>query len=104
MVWWRVLEIIRSKEAGHIAMVAEHSQTDRDNLNKTWNQQNFQEQKERISERKKNNKLETNSKKSNSRYLYRGKNECKKGYQLRTSTVKNENGDMLADSHSILNR
>jgi len=35
---------------------------------------------------------------------YRGINEFKKGYQPRTNLVKDENGDLLADSHSILNR
>jgi hypothetical protein len=36
--------------------------------------------------------------------LYRGLNEFKKGYLPRTNMVKAENGDLLADSHSILNR
>jgi hypothetical protein len=31
---------------------------------------------------------------------YRGINEFKKGYQPRTNMVKEENGDLLADSHS----
>jgi hypothetical protein len=31
-------------------------------------------------------------------------NEFKKGYQPRTNLVKDENGDLLADSHNILNR
>jgi hypothetical protein len=35
--------------------------------------------------------------------VYRGINEFKRGYQLRNSLVKNENGDLLADSHNILN-
>jgi hypothetical protein len=50
------------------------------------------------------NELETNSKNKNIRDLYRGINEFKKGYQPRTKMVKAENGDLLADSHSILNR
>jgi hypothetical protein len=33
-----------------------------------------------------------------------GINEFKKSYQPRTNKVKAENGDLLADSHSILNR
>jgi hypothetical protein len=49
------------------------------------------------------NELETNSKNKNIRALYRGINELKKGYQPRTNMVKAENGDLLADSHSILN-
>jgi hypothetical protein len=36
--------------------------------------------------------------------LYRGINELKKWYQPGTNIVKAENGDLLADSHRILNR
>jgi hypothetical protein len=50
------------------------------------------------------NELETNSKNKNIRDLYRGINEFNKGYQLRTNTVNEENGDLLANSHSSLNR
>jgi hypothetical protein len=50
------------------------------------------------------NELETNSKNKNIRGLYRGTNEFKKCYQPITNTVKEKNGDLLADSHSILNR
>jgi hypothetical protein len=49
-------------------------------------------------------KLETNSKNKNIRDLYRGINEFKKGYQPRTNMVQKKNGDLLADSHSVLNR
>jgi hypothetical protein len=50
------------------------------------------------------NEPETNRKNKNIRDLHRGINEFKKGYQPRTNMVKEENGDLLADSHSILNR
>jgi hypothetical protein len=50
------------------------------------------------------NELESNSKNKNIRYLYRGINEFKKGYQPRTNLVKNEKGDLLADSHKIVNK
>jgi hypothetical protein len=36
--------------------------------------------------------------------LYRGINELKRGYQPRNNLVKDENGDLLADSHNILYR
>jgi len=36
--------------------------------------------------------------------LYRGINEFKKGYHSRTNIVKDEKGDLVADSHSILAR
>ena len=48
--------------------------------------------------------LETNSKNNNIRELYRGINDFKKGYQPRTIIVKDEKGDLIADSHSIMTR
>ena len=48
--------------------------------------------------------LETNSKIKNIRDLYRGINDFKKGYQPRCNIVKNEKGDLVADSHSIVVR
>jgi hypothetical protein len=36
--------------------------------------------------------------------LYRGINDFKKGYQPRTNVVKDEKGDLVAGSHSILAR
>jgi hypothetical protein len=54
-------------------------------------------QKERI------NDVERNSKNKNIRYIYRGINEFKWGYHRRSILLKNENGDLLADSHTILN-
>jgi hypothetical protein len=36
--------------------------------------------------------------------LYRGINDVKKGYHLRTRIVKDEKGDLVADSHSIMAR
>jgi hypothetical protein len=45
-----------------------------------------------------------NSKNKNIGHLCRGIHQFKKGYQTRNNLVKNENGDLLADSHSILNR
>ena len=36
--------------------------------------------------------------------MYRGINDFKKGYQPRTLIVKNEKGDLVADSHSIMTR
>jgi hypothetical protein len=59
--------------------------------------------KEGISE-KQIKELVMNSKNKNIRYLYRGINEFKRGYQPRSKLVKDEKGDLLADSHNILNR
>ena len=46
--------------------------------------------------------LETNSKINKVRDLYRGSNDFKKGYQPRTTIVKDEKGDLVADPHSIM--
>jgi hypothetical protein len=48
--------------------------------------------------------LETNSKIENIRDMYRGISDIKKVYQPRTNIVKDEKGDLVADSHSILSR
>jgi len=48
--------------------------------------------------------LETNSKIQNIRDLHRGINDFKKGYQPRCNIVKDEKGDLVADSHSIVVR
>ena len=48
--------------------------------------------------------LETNNKIQNIRDLYRGINDFKKGYQPRCNIVKDEKGDLVADSHSIVDR
>jgi hypothetical protein len=50
------------------------------------------------------NELAMNSKNKNIRDLYRGINEFKKSYQHRSNLVSDENGDLLADSNTILNR
>ncbi|KAJ4427810.1 hypothetical protein ANN_25493 [Periplaneta americana] len=38
------------------------------------------------------------------KYLYQGIKEFKNGYQARVNVIHDENGDLLADSYSILNR
>jgi len=48
--------------------------------------------------------LETNSKINNIGDLYRGINDFNNGYQPRTIIVKDEKGDLVADSHSIMTR
>jgi hypothetical protein len=45
-----------------------------------------------------------NNKNKNIRDLYRGTNNFKKGYQQRNKLVKDEIGDLLAESQNILNR
>jgi hypothetical protein len=50
------------------------------------------------------NELVTDSKNKNIRDLYKGINEFKRGYKLRNNLLKDENDDLLAYSHNILNR
>jgi hypothetical protein len=50
------------------------------------------------------NELATNSKNKILRDLYREINEFKRGYQPRNNLVKDEKGDLLADSRNNLNR
>jgi hypothetical protein len=38
------------------------------------------------------------------RDLYEGINKFKRGYQPRNNFMKDENGDLIADSQNILNR
>jgi len=57
---------------------------------------------DRIRAQLKIEELETNSKIQNIRALYRGITDFKKGYQPRCNTVKEEKGDLVADTHSIV--
>jgi hypothetical protein len=50
------------------------------------------------------NELETNNKNKNIRDLYRGVNELKKVCQPRINIIKDENGNLIADSQNVLNR
>jgi hypothetical protein len=50
------------------------------------------------------NELETYNKNKNIRDLYRGINEFKEGCQRRINIIKDDNGNLLANPHSVLNR
>jgi hypothetical protein len=83
------------------------SEINRDYLNNTRRKReanrNFRNKKTEYPKGK-INELATNSKRKNIRDLYRRINEFKRGYQNRSNLIKDENGDLLADSHNILNR
>ncbi|PNF19615.1 hypothetical protein B7P43_G03232 [Cryptotermes secundus] len=64
----------------------------------------FPKNKKREYLKDKIDELAMNSKNKNIRDLYRGINDFKRGYQPNSNLVKDENGDLLADSHNILNR
>jgi hypothetical protein len=97
-------ELLDQRKQAKLQWLQNPSQTNADNLNnvrcetsKTFRNKKKEYFKEKI------NKLETNIRNKSIRDLYRGISEFKKGYQPRTNLVKDENGDLLADSHNILN-
>ena len=77
------------------------NQSNVDNLNNVRREVSTHFRKEYL--KAKIDELETNSK-INIRDLYRGVNDFKKGYQPRNNLVKDEKGDFITDSHSILAR
>jgi hypothetical protein len=75
------------------------------------NLQNLKRETSRIFRNKKRecmkgkiNELETYNKNNNIRDLYGGINEFKKGYQPRINIIEDENGNLIADLQSLLNR
>jgi hypothetical protein len=96
-----MVKIIRPKGTSQIAVVTGSSEINGDNLNniRCESSRHFRNKK-RGYLKDKIDELATNSKK-NIRDLYKG---LKRGHQPRSNLVKDENGDMLADSHNILNR
>jgi hypothetical protein len=100
-----MLKIVRSKKQAKLQWLQDPSEINGDNLNNVRREasRHFRNNKR---EYLKNliNELATNSKNKNIRDLYRGINGFKRGYQPRNNLVKDENGDLLADSHNILNR
>ena len=85
--------------------VQDPSQRNVDNLNNVRREasRQFRNKKKAYLKAKIEN-LETNSKIENIRDLYRGISDFKKGYQPRTNIVKDETGDLVTGSYSILAR
>jgi hypothetical protein len=76
-----------------------------DNLNNTRREASrYFRNKKKEDVKDKINNLAKNIKNKNTRDLYRGINEFQRGCQPRSILVKDENGDLLADSHNVLNR
>jgi hypothetical protein len=81
------------------------SEINGDNLNNVRHEASrYFRNKKREHLKDKINELATNSKNKNIRDLCRGINYLKWGYQSRNNLVKDENGDLLADSYNNLNR
>jgi hypothetical protein len=100
-----MFKIIRSKETVKLQLLQDPSEINGYNLNNVRSEasRHFRNKKREYL-KDKINELATNSKNKNIKDVYRGINEFKRGYQPRNNLVKDENGDLLADSHNILNR
>jgi hypothetical protein len=100
-VWSKLLD---QRKQASLQWLQDPSEINGDNLNnlrrensKHFRNKNSQYLKDKI------NQLTTNSKKKNTTDLYRGINKFKMGYRPRINLVKNGYGELLADSHNILN-
>jgi hypothetical protein len=100
-----MLKIIKSMKQAKLQWLQDPSEINGDNLNNVrceastyFRNKKWECLKDKI------NELLKNSKNKNIIDLYRGINGFKGGYQPRNNLVKDENGDLLANFHSILNR
>jgi hypothetical protein len=98
-------ELSEQREHTRFQWLQDQSEMNGDNLNNTRREtsRHFRNRKREYL-KDKIDELVTNSKKRNIRDLYRGINDFKRSYQPSSNLVKGENGDLLADSHNILNR
>ena len=96
------LGILDQRKRAKMQWIQDPSQNNVENLNNVRRDasRHFRNKKKAYL-RTKIEELETSSKFNNIRDLYRGINDMKKGYQPRTMIVKDEKGDLVADSHSI---
>jgi hypothetical protein len=99
------LKLLDQRKQPKLHWLQDPSEINGDNLNNVRRKacRHFRN-KEREYLKDKINELATNSKNKNIRDLYRGINGFKRGYQPRDNLVKDEIGDLLADSHYISNR
>ena len=99
------LGFLDQRKRAKIQWIQDPSQTNVDNLNKVRREvsRHFRNKKKTYL-RAKIEELETNNKIQNITDLYRGISDFKKGYQPRCNIVKDEKGDLFADTHSILAR
>ena len=97
--------VVERRKQAKLKFLQDPVQANRDNyFNERREASRTLRNKKRDYLKEKLNEVETNSKNKNIRDLYKGIKEFKKGYQARANVIKDENGDLLADSHSILNR
>jgi len=99
------LGFLDKRKRAKIHWIQDPSQSNVDNLNKVRREvsRHFRN-KTKAYLKAKIEELETNNKIQNIRDLYRGISDFKKGYQPRYIIVKDEKGDLVADSHGIVAR
>jgi hypothetical protein len=93
------------RKQGKVRWLQDPSEANEDNLsNLRRKTSTYFRNKKREYLKHKINELESHTKNKNIRDLYKGVNELKKFYQPRTTSIKDERGDLPADHHKILNR
>jgi hypothetical protein len=98
-------KLLDQRKQAKLQWLQDPSEINGDNLNNVSHEASrYFKNKKREHLKDKINELATNFKNKNIRDLYRGINGFKRGYQPRNDLVKDENGDLLADSCNILNR
>ena len=99
------LRFLDQRKQAKLQWIEDPSQSNVDNLNNVRSEasRHFRNKKKEYLKAKIEG-LETNSKIKNTRDLYRGNNDFKKGYQPRSNIVKDEKGDLVVYCHSILAR
>jgi len=99
------LGFLDQRKRAKIQWIEDPSQSNVNNLNKVRREvsRHFRN-KTKAYLRAKIEELETNCRIQNIRDLYGGISDFKKGYQPRCNIVKDEKGDLVADSHSIVVR
>ena len=99
------LDILDQRKQAKMEWIQDPSQSNVDTLNNVRRDASTHfRNKKTVYLEAKIEKLETDSKINNIRDLYRGVNDVKKEYQPRTGIVKDEKGNLIADSHSIMAR
>ena len=99
------LGLLDERKRAKMQWIQDPSQSNVDNLNTVRREvsRHFRNKKKAYLTAK-IEKLDTNSKIQNIRDLYRGIIDFKKGYQPRCNIVKDEKGDLVADSYSNVAR
>ena len=99
------LHFLDERKQTKLQWVQDPSQRNVDNLNKIRREasRHFRNKKKAYLKAKIED-LETNSKIKNIRKLYRGISDFKRGYQPRNNIVKDETGDLVTSSYSVLAR